>query len=80
MDVFECRGGKRSKVSPRGALNLAVAERVRTLMILRECVLFIGNLNTAVNTPARGRMSECKTWGDVFSFNSFRKQARVFDR
>ena len=64
--------------------EVVVAERVRTLMILRECVLFIGtqfsNLNTAVNTPARGRMSECKTWGDVFSFNSFRKQARVFDR
>ena len=30
LDVYECRGGKRSKVSPRGALNLPAARFLQT--------------------------------------------------
>ncbi len=30
MDVYECRGGKRSKVSPRGALNLPAVRFLQT--------------------------------------------------
>ena len=30
VDVYECRGGKRSKVSPRGALNLPAARFLQT--------------------------------------------------
>ena len=31
VNVFECRGGKRSKVSPRGALNLPAARFLQTI-------------------------------------------------
>ena len=57
MNGFECRGGKRSKVSPRGALNLP-AEQVRdqienSLIIAVLCTLWGPHTHTPLkqNSP-----------------------------
>jgi hypothetical protein len=45
VNVYECRGGKRSKVSPRGALNLPAARFLQTKRfdpLLRSFLFFFG--------------------------------------
>ena len=51
VDVYECRGGKRSKVSPRGALNLPAARILQTERFDPAC---------AQGSPVRCGCARCR--------------------